>query len=161
MSTSKLPSTNKPQSTSQLQPRDLELLVTLYRHGFLLRDHLHTLCFPTCTRRRVTRRLHKLALAEAIVGEPLPLGAFPLGPPSIAPHPGQFAYRLSRSGVDLVAQALEIDAALVKRRTQAAPSYVGHAVAVASIAASFHTFASRQGYQVGDFLCAGEAWDRV
>ncbi len=147
---------NKPHHY-QLQARDLELLVALYRHGFLLRDHLHTLCFPTCARRRVTRRLHKLALAQVIVGEPLPLGAFPLGPQSIAPQPGQFAYRLSPKGVDLVAQALEIDAALVKRRTQAVPSYIGHAIAVASIAAAFHTFATEQSYQMGAFLCVGEA----
>lgn len=146
-----------PRHYYQLQVRDVELLVALYRHGFLLRDHVHTLCFPTCARRRVTRRLHKLVSAGVIIGEPLPLGAFPLGPQSIAPHPGQFAYRLSRNGVDIVAQAQEIDVALVKRRTQAVPSYIGHAVAVASIAASFHAFAVEQGYQVGEFLCAGEA----
>jgi hypothetical protein len=141
----------------QLQPRDRQVLACLYRHGFLLRDHLHTLCFPNCALRRVTRRLQKLAEAELIVGEPLPLGAFPLGIGSLAAHQSQFAYRLSKQGANVVSQAIEVDAALVRRRTQAAPSYVGHAVAVASIATAFQNHAQRQNYQLGAFLCASEA----
>jgi hypothetical protein len=75
----------------------------------------------------------------------------------LAAHQSQFAYRLSKQGADVISQAIEVDAALVRRRTQAAPSYVGHAVAVASIAAVFQGHAQKQSYQLGTFLCAGEA----
>jgi hypothetical protein len=140
-----------------LQARDLEALILLYWHWFLLRDHIHILCFSRADRRRVLRRLKRLIDAGLIAGEPLPLGAFPLGLSGLVPHPGQFAYRLLEPGIHLVAQALEIDADLARRRLRAAPSYVGHAVAVASLHVALRQFEEAQGYRLEQFLTECEA----
>ncbi|WP_394793082.1 replication-relaxation family protein [Armatimonas sp.] len=141
----------------RLQPRDLNALICTYRHGFLLRDDLHTLAFPGKTRRLMTRRIKQLVDAGLMEGEALPLGAFPVGLRGLLPHPGQFAYRITENGARPVAESIEADITLVRRRIHAVPSYVGHAVAVAKIAVALHRFAPNQGYQVKEFLCESDA----
>ena len=143
--------------TLRLQPRDLNALICTYRHGFLLRDDLHTLAFPGKTRRLMTRRIKQLVDAGLMEGDVLPLGAFPVGLHGLLPHPGQFAYRITENGARPVAESIEADIALVRRRIHAVPSYVGHAVAVAKIAVALHQFAPDQGYQVKEFLCESDA----
>ena len=141
----------------RLQPRDLNALICTYRHGFLLRDDLHALAFPGKTRRLMTRRIKLLVDAGFMEGDVLPLGAFPVGLRGLLPHPGQFAYRVTENGARPVAESIEADIALVRRRIHAVPSYVGHAVAVAKIAVALHRCASDQGYQVKEFLCESDA----
>lgn len=140
-----------------LQPRDLNALVCIYKHGFLLRDDVRSLCFPSSTRRLTARRIKRLVDANLLEGSVLPLGAFPIGLTGLLTHPGQFAYRVTEAGAHLIAEATETDIAQVRRRIQAAPSYVGHAVAVAKIAVAFDSFAAPQGYLAEDFLCEGDA----
>ena len=143
-----------------VQDRDRAALVYTYRHGFLLRDDLGALAFPGSKRRVLARRLKRLVDAGLLEATLLPLGAFPLGLAGLLPHPGQFAYRVTHEGAVLVAQHLEVDLALVRRRLQATPSYLGHAVAVARIAVAFRQFASSQSYRLSQFLCEGEARHR-
>lgn len=143
-----------------LQKRDITALTHTYRHGVLLRDDLGALAFPGSTRRVVGRRLQRLVGAGLLEANILPLGAFPLGLGDLLPHPGQFAYRVTQQGAQVVAESLEADLSLVRRRLQAPPSYIGHAVAVAKISVALHRFASAQDYQVHQFLCEGDARHR-
>jgi hypothetical protein len=141
----------------RLQPRDRELLVALYQHGFLLRDYIHKLFFPDCQLRRVTRRLTALKENGLVIADPIPLGALPMGIGSLLAHPGQYAYRLGEKGVSLVAETLETDVTAVRRRARATPTYAGHAVAVASLRVALQNFQSAQAYRLTRFATEGEA----
>jgi hypothetical protein len=141
----------------RLQPRDRSLLVALYHHGFLLRDHIWHLFFPDCQLRRVTRRLTALKENGLVVADVLPLGALPLGMGTLLSHPGQYAYRLGEMGVTLVAETLELDRTAVRRRLRASPSYTGHAVAVAALRVALSTFQTRNTYGLVSFATEGEA----
>ncbi len=136
-----------------IQSRDQALLIGLYQRGFLLRDHAWKLYFSECALRRATRRFLALKEHGLIVAHTLPLGAFALGIEGFLPHPGQLAYRLSTSdaAVDLVAGALEIVPAAVRRRLRNAPSYTGHCVAVVCVELALRSYQKPQNYRVQSF----------
>lgn len=135
-----------------LQKRDVAVLVTIHRLGFVLRDHLWELCFPDCALRRAMRRLKRLTDQKLLIAHTLPLGAFPLGiGAEFLPHVAQHAYRLGPQAVPIVAQATGTDPAIVRRRMKSSPSYLGHSVAVTSLFVTLRRFQEAQGYFLRDF----------
>ncbi len=140
-----------------LTPRDLSLLIGVYRHGFLLRDHAWKLYFSGCELRRATRRFLALKEHQLLEASPLPLGAFAFGIQDALPGLGQFSYRLGAEGIPLVAQALGVDAASIRKRLRNSPSFTGHAVAVASLHEAIHRLQDEGGYRLTQFLTEGEA----
>lgn len=143
-----------------LTARDRDTLVLVYRHGMLLRDHLHQLAFPDCELRRANRRLQILKAHGLLVAFPLPLGTFAAGFNDLLPSPAQSSYRLGEVGIPLVSAMLELDIQLVRRRVRCAPTYCGHCVAVAALHTSLRRFQEAQEYRLQSFLCESEARSR-
>jgi hypothetical protein len=150
---------NSQKSRILLGARDLDILTTTYRHGFLLRDHLHALAFGDCDVRRVNRRLRALTQHGLLRSMHLPLGAFAIGMEDLIPQPGQFCYRIADgdAGVEIIAQTLEVDITTIRRRVRMAPSYVGHCIAVTALHVAMNQFQKAHRYRLHNFLTESEA----
>lgn len=138
-------------------PRDQDCLIGLYHHGVMIRDHAWKLFFADCGLGRFNRRILKLKEQKLVVAFQLPLGTFAVGMDGLLPSSGQLAYRLSEAGIPVVAQALDLDIATVRRRVRTAPTYVGHCVSVVALRVALKQFEDAQQYRLQSFVCESDA----